>query len=76
MDGVEPAGEDVDLAKLKDVFERRAAKLAGGIGGLEKKLGNEKFVAHADPEVVAGERERLRELELERELLERNLAGL
>ena len=69
-------GEEVDLASLRDVLERRLAKLIGGIGGLEKKLSNDKFVSHADPAVVAGERERLAELQLERELLERNLQGL
>ena len=69
-------GEDVDQAKLRDVLERRLSKLVGGIGGVEKKLANEKFVSHADPEVVEGERARLAELVVERELLERNLQGL
>jgi len=69
-------GADVDQAKLRDVLERRLAKLVGGIGGLEQKLANEKFVGNADPEVVEAERERHRDLLCERELLDRNLQGL
>ena len=33
---------------------------------LAKKLGNEKFIANADPEVVAADRERFDELEIQR----------
>jgi valyl-tRNA synthetase len=69
-------GEEVDLDKLKGVLERRLTKLQGGIGGARKKLENEKFLAHADPEVVKAERERLAEMELEGDLLRRNLEGL
>ena len=35
----------------------------------QKKLGNEKFIANADPEVVATERERFEELKQQREQL-------
>jgi valyl-tRNA synthetase len=68
--------EDVDLGKLRDVLARRVEKLAGGLGALDKKLASEGFVSRADPEVVAAERARRAELVVERELLERNLAGL
>jgi len=71
-----PLPEDVDLAKLKGVLEGRLKKLEGGLVGLEKKLSNENFVAKADPDVVQGERDRLEEMKLEKELLGRNLEGL
>jgi len=71
-----PLARDVDLAKLKDVLERRAAKVRAGIEGVEKKLGNARFVERADPDVVQEERARAAELGLELDLLERNLAGL
>jgi valyl-tRNA synthetase len=68
-------GEGVDLDKLKDVLARRAEKVKGGIGGVDKKLANAAFLEKADPDVVAEERSRRAELTLELELLERNLAG-
>jgi valyl-tRNA synthetase len=69
-------GADVDLVKLRDVFAQRIAKLGGAIAQIDGKLGNANFVQRADPEVVQAERARREELALERELLERNLAGL
>ena len=68
-------GEDVDLANLKTVLDKRAEKVKKGIGQSEGKLKNEGFLKRADPEVVELERERLGEMQLELELLERNLAG-
>lgn len=68
-------GEDVDFAALKKVLEGRADKVAKSLVGIEKKLENEGFLAKADPDVVEAERERLVELRLEKELLERNVAG-
>jgi len=43
--------------------------------GAKKKLENPGFLAKADDDVVAAERLRVEELELEKELLERNVAG-
>jgi valyl-tRNA synthetase len=68
-------GEGVDLGKLKDVLERRAEKVKGGIGGIDAKLANAAFLERADPAVVAEERARRDELVLELSLLERNVAG-
>ena len=68
-------GDEVDFAKLKEVLVNRAAKVDKGIEGAERKLANKNFVERADPEVVAAERERIEELRLEKELLERNLSG-
>ena len=70
-----PLGDEVDTAKLKEVLENRSNKVGGQIQGATKKLENKNFVERADPAVVEAERERLDELKIELELLERNLAG-
>jgi valyl-tRNA synthetase len=57
------AGEEI--ARL----DKQLGKLGGEITGLEKRLGNEAFVAKAPPEVVAEQRERLAELQGTREKL-------
>jgi len=67
--------ESVDRVKLKDVLLRRVEKVRAGMKALEAKLGNAAFVERADPEVVAEERARFVEMNLELRLLERNLAG-
>jgi len=69
-------GEEVDLARLRETLARRLEKLGKAIAGSRAKLENAAFVERADPEVVAAERARLEELEVEREMIERNLAGL
>jgi valyl-tRNA synthetase len=69
-------GEDVDLEKLRVVLDGRLTKLEKGIVGVEKKLGNAQFVERAAAEVVESERERLAQMQLEGELLRRNLQGL
>ena len=71
-----PLGKDVDLEKLGLTLAGRVDKLKKGIGGVEGKLGNPKFVERADPEVVAVERARLEEMQHELALLVRNLEGL
>ncbi len=68
--------EGVDLEKLCAVLEKRLAKLEKGIEGAQKKLANEKFTERAAPDVVESERRRLGEMQLEGELLRRNLQGL
>ncbi len=71
-----PLGDEVDLAKLREVLENRARKARGQIEGSRRKLANEKFVSRADPAIVEQERGRLADLEVELELLERNLEGV
>lgn len=51
----------VELKRL----DRRLTELAGLCEKVRSKLANEKFVANAKPEVVQGERDRLREYEAE-----------
>ena len=71
-----PLGEDVDKGKLVEALDQRVTKTKKLAEGTSKKLDNKNFVERADPEIVAAERERLEELGVELELLERNLAGL
>ena len=49
----------IDFAAERSRIEKELAKLDGEITRLEKKLGNEKFVANAPAEVVAEQREKL-----------------
>jgi len=54
-----PLGDVIDVAAEKARLEKSMGKLAGELGGLEKKLANEKFIANAPEEVVAENRARL-----------------
>ncbi len=69
-------GEDVDFKALSEVLARRADKVRSGLAGIDKKLENKGFLDRADPDVVAGERERRENLAAELALLEKNLDGL
>jgi len=71
-----PLGADVDLGELAATLGRRVEKLEKGLRATEGKLDNPGFLRGADPEVVAAEKARCEEMKRERELLERNLAGL
>ncbi|MBT9370369.1 valine--tRNA ligase [Rhizobium sp. CSW-27] len=61
-----PLGSLIDLAAERTRIEKALGKVDADIDRARKKLGNEKFVANADPEVVAAERERLAEHEVQR----------
>jgi valyl-tRNA synthetase len=52
----------VDVAAELDKLSKQLGKVQQGIDGIMKKLGNEKFVANAPQEVVAGEEKRKAEL--------------
>ena len=60
-----PLGNLVDLAAEKARLEKAIGKVDAEMERIDKKLSNEKFVANADPEVVAAERERKAELEIQ-----------
>jgi valyl-tRNA synthetase len=53
----------VDLDKERQKLQKQAEQLQGQIQGLQKKLGNEGFLAKAPPEVVAQQRQSLAALE-------------
>ncbi len=61
-----PLGTLIDLVAEKTRLEKAIAKSDQEIARIVGKLSNEKFVANANPDVVAAERERLAELEGQR----------
>ncbi len=71
-----PLGEEVDLGALRVVMGKRLEKLGGQLQGIDKKLGNPRFVENADPELVEADRARRAELELEMAMLNQNLEGV
>ena len=64
-----PVGEVIDIGQEKSRLEKELQKLAGEIGKIDAKLGNENFVARAPEEVVEEQRERLVELHRSRDRL-------
>lgn len=60
-----PLGNLVDLGAEKARLEKAIGKVDAEMERIDKKLSNEKFVANADPEVVAAERERKAELDVQ-----------
>ncbi|OEC98823.1 MULTISPECIES: valine--tRNA ligase [unclassified Rhizobium] len=58
-----PLGSLIDLSAEKARLEKAIAKNDQEIARIAGKLSNDKFVANANPDVVAAERERLGELE-------------
>ena len=68
-DVLDPEKERARLTKLKD-------KLAKQIGGSEKKLGNERFLAKAPEQVINQAKAKLADLQNQLALVEENLAQL
>lgn len=72
---VDEATVVLEIADLIDVSEevarldKQLGKIGGEITGLEKRLGNDAFVAKAPPEVVTEQRARLSDLQGERDKL-------
>ncbi|WP_159585893.1 valine--tRNA ligase [Chelativorans xinjiangense] len=69
-----PLGDLIDLTAEVARLEKEIAKMAGEVQRLEKKLGNDKFVANAPEEIVAAEREKLAEFGEARARLDAALA--
>lgn len=65
-----PLGALIDLSAEKARIEKAIAKVDQEMARIAGKLNNEKFVANANPEVVAAERERHQELEVQKASLE------
>ena len=53
------ASAEIDAAAVRARVEARREELRSEVARAEGKLGNERFVANAPPEVVAEEREKL-----------------
>lgn len=60
-----PLGNLIDVAAEKARIEKAIGKTEADMEKVSKKLGNERFVQNADPEVVSAERERFAELEVQ-----------
>src|SRR5690606_26230066 len=65
-----PLGDLIDLKVEGARLAKELAKNTDEIARLDKKLGNEKFVANAPAEIVEAEREKLAELQVVRNRLE------
>ena len=57
-----PLGDLIDVSAEAARLQREIERNQGEISRIEKKLGNEKFVANAPAEVVEADREKLAEL--------------
>jgi valyl-tRNA synthetase len=71
-----PLADVIDIAAETQRLKKEIGKLEGEIGGLEKKLANEKFIANAPEEVVEENRERLAGAVQSRDRLNEALARL
>ena len=68
--------QPMDTAKQKADLEKELAHLKGFLVSVEKKLGNEKFVANAKPEVIAMEQKKKADAEEKIKLIEESLLKL
>ncbi|HEY7877262.1 MAG TPA: valine--tRNA ligase, partial [Gemmatimonadaceae bacterium] len=71
-----PLAGAIDLAKECGRLRSELAQLEGHRAGLEQRLGNERFVTRAKPDVVEGERRRLREVTTRQEQLAAKVQAL
>jgi len=71
-----PLGALIDLDAEKARLNKELAKIMQDIEKIMQKLGNEKFVANAKPDIVEAERERLDECNRLKEKTEKALARL
>ena len=66
----------LDNTSQKEQLQKELAYLQGFLASVEKKLGNERFVQHAKPEVVEVERKKKADAEAKIRVIEESLAGL
>lgn len=69
-------GGTIDVAKERARFAEELGQLEQQLAGLTARLGNEKFLAKAKPEIVAGERAKQAEYTARAESLRRKVAAL
>jgi valyl-tRNA synthetase len=67
---------EVDSASQKIKMEEELAYLKGFLMSVEKKLGNEKFVQNAKPEIIANEQKKKADAEQKIKVLTESLASL
>ncbi|MDR1524429.1 MAG: valine--tRNA ligase, partial [Tannerella sp.] len=71
-----PLGGAIDIEDETGKMEQEIAYLEGFLRSVMKKLGNEKFVANAKPEVVANERKKQADAESKIKTLRESVANL
>ena len=71
-----PLADLIDIDAERQRLTKDVKKLEGEIGGLEKKLGNEQFLAKAPEEIVEEQKERLAEAKARRDRLRQALENL
>lgn len=71
-----PFSENLDLEEERKKTEEELKYLKGFLISVEKKLGNEKFVANAKPEIVENERKKQKDAQEKIALLEEKLNNL
>lgn len=69
-------GAEVNMAMQKETMEKEAAHLVNFLASISKKLGNEKFVANAKPEVLALEQKKQADAEEKLQLIKESLTRL
>ncbi|MBS1532321.1 MAG: valine--tRNA ligase [Bacteroidetes bacterium] len=71
-----PLAENVDRAAEKERLEKEKEYLLGFLRSVEAKLGNERFVANAKPEVVEMEQKKKADALNKLQIIDHSLAGL
>ena len=71
-----PLGEGVDLEAEREKLQKELEYLQGFLASVEKKLGNEKFMSNAKPEIVENEQQKKADTLEKIELLEKSISAL
>lgn len=73
---IEAAAATIDVAAQKQEMQKEIIYLQGFLLSIDKKLGNERFVANAKPEVIENERKKYSDAQAKIKTLEESLALL
>ena len=73
---ISTADRVIDLSSQKEQIQKELVYLKGFLESVNKKLGNERFVQNAKPEVIDLERRKLADAEAKIKVMEDTLAGL
>jgi valyl-tRNA synthetase len=71
-----PLAQSIDISAEKVKYAEELNYLNGFLESVSKKLGNEKFVANAKPEVIANERKKMEDAQTKIKMIEEQLASL
>jgi valyl-tRNA synthetase len=71
-----PLAQSIDISAEKVKYTEELNYLNGFLESVSKKLGNEKFVANAKPEVIANERKKMEDALTKIKMIEEQLASL